>query len=53
MLGFGQSSEGLVPPETLQLVAAIIGAAGIGLVSSAVTRPLLVNAARSGTATPE
>ena len=53
MLGFGQSSEGLVPPETLQLVAAIVGAAGIGLVSAAITRPLLVNAARSGTATPE
>jgi len=49
MIGFGAQSGQIASPEVLQLVAVVVGAVLIGLASAAVTRPLLVNAARSGT----
>jgi hypothetical protein len=48
MIGFGADAHELVGPELLQLVAIVIGAGLIGLVSAAATRPLLVAVARSG-----
>ena len=50
MLGFGARREQLVEPQLLQLLAVVVGAAVIGLLSAAATRPLLVAAARSGAA---
>lgn len=47
MLGFGVDARQLVGPELLQLVAIVAGAALIGLLSAAATRPLLVAVARS------
>jgi hypothetical protein len=51
MMGFGARPDQIVRPELLQLLAIVVGAAALGLVSAAATRPLLVAAARSGTST--
>jgi hypothetical protein len=46
LLGFGGTGEDIVAPRLLQLLGIVVGAAVIGLLSAAVTRPLLVAAAR-------
>jgi hypothetical protein len=48
MIGFGQEPAGIVGPHAIPLAATVVGALAIGLASAAVTRPLLVAAARSG-----
>lgn len=47
MLGFGGTGEDIVAPRLAQLGGIVVGAAVIGALSAAVTRPLLVAAARA------
>lgn len=49
MLGFGVAEENIVGPEAVQLLAVVAGATLLGLLSATITRPMLSNAARSGT----
>jgi len=52
MLAFGQSPQGMVAPDLVQLGGIVVAALEIGLASAAVTRPLLVNAVQSGVGAP-
>ncbi len=49
MLGFGADTEDLVGPDLVQLVLVVVAAAAVGLAGAALTRPLLVAAARTTT----
>lgn len=48
MIGFGVAPERIVGPSSVSLALTVVAALVIGLASSAVTRPLLVSASRSG-----